>query len=141
MKKDKETELEQYLKKLDKQTIIGLYLQKTFDDDYIINDLKKQVEGQKELRQMMSEESKTNFLRYTEMCVKNEQLEKQNAKKDTEIKNLDSFIKRQREEVCREIAEGCIKHVELISFGNNHSEFIILASDLNECLNKVVKRR
>lgn len=96
MAERKEKELEQYLKGLDKKTLIGLYLQKTFDDDYIITDLKNRL-----------------------------------AEKE----------KNQRKEICCEIATECIKHVGLINFGNNHSEFVILASDLNECLNEVIKRR
>lgn len=121
MAKIKEQDLEQYLKSLDKKTLIGLYLQKTFDDDYIISDLKHQLY------------EKNEFLRryqyhYSEpYAIDNKKLKEQ--------------LVQQRKEICREIAEECVKHVELIDFGNNHSEFMILASDLNECLNEVIKRR
>lgn len=45
---------------------------------------KEREKGQKELRQMMSEEKNMNFSRYIEMCVKNEQLEQQLAKSKQE---------------------------------------------------------
>ena len=167
MAKIKEQDLEQYLKSLDKKTLIGLYLQKTFDDDYVISDLKHQLHEKNDFlrryqyhysepyaidNKKLKEELALQRKLYEQLDLESgcwisdlreevEDLHQKNVKQNKEIRELRSFIKRQRKETCREIAEECVKHVELIDFGNNHSEFMILASDLNECLNEVIKRR